>query len=91
MPPPNITLPWAKRSAVSRMGAILSEPDEALDQASIAELTSKQISRMTRPELARIVHVGQLPALLVRLEYLDRGTLQRLAHLARLCCRNRTC
>ena len=91
MPPPVSTLPRAKGPAVSRKGAMSQGPDEALDQAMIADLSSKQISRMTRPELARVVRAGRLPAMQVRPECLDRRTLERLAHLASLCCRNRGC
>ena len=70
---------------------MLQEVDEGLDQPTIAELSSKQILRMTRLELARVVRAGRLPASQMRLEYLDRRTLERLAHLARLCCHNREC
>jgi len=91
VPPPASMLPRAKGPAVSRMGAMSQEPDEALDRGTIAELSSKQISRMTRPELARVVRAGRLPAVQARLECLDRVTLERLAHLASLCCRNRGC
>lgn len=62
---------------------------EALDRAAIAELPSRQIGRMSRAELARVVHASPLPPLQARLEYLDRSTLERLAHLACLSCRNR--
>jgi len=62
---------------------------EALDQAEIANLSSMQISRMTRGELTRMVRASRLPVLRARPEYLDRDTLERLAHVGRLACRNR--
>jgi hypothetical protein len=65
------------------------EPEEALDRAAIADLSSYQISGMTDAELTRIVRAAGLPATTVHHAYLDRGTLERLAHLARLACRNR--
>jgi hypothetical protein len=65
---------------------------EALDKESIAEASSRQISRMTRVELARLVLASPLPGLRADLHehlyYLDRPSLERIAHLARLCCRN---
>jgi hypothetical protein len=67
----------------------LPEMEEALDRYVVADLSSKQISRMTRSELVRVVGVGGMPATSVHCEYLDRGTLERLAHLACLSCRNR--
>jgi len=66
----------------------LQYPEEALDRETIADLSSTQISRMTRGELARVVRAAWLPASSVRPESLDRGTLERLAHLARLSCRH---
>jgi len=69
---------------------LVQHPEEALDRETIADLSSTQISRMTRGELARVVRAARLPALSVRPEKLDRGTLERLTHLARLCCRHQT-
>ena len=63
--------------------------EEALDQEEIANLSSTQIRHMTCGELARAVRASHLPALRVRPEYLDRGTLERLAYVGRLACRNR--
>jgi hypothetical protein len=91
VPPPSITLLRTGRPTVSLATNISRGTDEALDQATISELYSKQISRMTRSELARVVCAGRLPASRVRLEFLDHRTLERLAHLARLCCQNREC
>lgn len=89
MPPLIMTLPRTTRFTISHSANISQETDEALDQATVAELSSKQISRMTRPELVRIVRAGQLPASGARLKFLDHRTLERLAHLARLSCHNR--
>jgi hypothetical protein len=44
---------------------------------------------MTEQELHRVIRAARTPAALARVEYLDRGTKERLAHLARLSCRNR--
>ncbi|MCH5373686.1 MAG: hypothetical protein JJ992_06895, partial [Planctomycetes bacterium] len=66
---------------------------EALDEAIIADLSSKQISRMTVGELERVVQASPLPylrpGLVSHLVYQDRSTLERLVHLASFCCRNR--
>jgi hypothetical protein len=66
---------------------------EALDHETIAELPLGQISRMNTGELVRVVRASPLrilrPEVETRLEYQDRETLERLAHLARLCCRHR--
>lgn len=75
------------------VGARTEQPslrhEEALDPATVAELSSRQIARMTRDELARVIRVGRPPTGGLRPEYLDRPTLERLAHLARLCCQRR--
>ena len=81
---PEKDIPFAPRT-----GAPLQESGGALDPATIAELSSRQISRMTRPELVRVVRAGRLPSLGARPERLDRATLERLAYLARLSCRRR--
>jgi len=70
------------------MELVPREDEEALDRMSIAELPAKQVGRMSRSELARVVRSSPLPAVRARLEYLDRATLERLAHLACLSCRN---
>ena len=62
-----------------------------LDRAAVAALSSAEISRMSRLELVKVVQTGRLPAVSARPEYLDRRTLERLAYVARLCCRNRAC
>lgn len=68
------------------------EPREALDKATIAELSHRRLEQMTRDELIRLIRASELPILRCRdderLEYLDRRTLLRGAHLARRCCRN---
>lgn len=84
-PPPWSKEKWRSRPATTRP----DEPDDALDRATIADLSSCEISRMSRPELARIIiRVGELPCSVVHVELLDRGTLERLAYLARFRCRN---
>ena len=65
------------------------KPEEALEQTMIAELSSREVTSMTRGELIRVVQVSPPPGELIRTEYLDDQTLQRLAHLARLSCVNR--
>jgi hypothetical protein len=77
------------RSPLLHAGARPQEPDEALDRETVAELSSRQVRRMSHSELARVVRSSPLPAERARLEYLDHETLQRLAHLACLSCRNR--
>jgi hypothetical protein len=66
--------------------------DEALDKAAIAEIPTGLFSQMSREELIRVIRASELPLVdartLERFQYLDRATLQRLAHLARRCCRN---
>ena len=89
MPLPTMALHGLRTPDASGRRAGFEQPEEALDPAAVAELSSKQISEMNRPELDRVVRVARTPAAQSRLEYLDRATLERLAHQARLCCRNR--
>lgn len=63
--------------------------EEALDPTTVAELSARQITRMTRHELVRVVRSARTPAAQRRLEYYDHATLQRLAYQARLCCQRR--
>lgn len=63
--------------------------DEALDRATIAELSSRQIAQLTHLELGRVVRAAGLPETVVYPERLDRKTLERMVYLARLACRNR--
>lgn len=66
--------------------------EEALDKGIVAEIPSSQIPRMTRDELIRMVRAVHVvlpqPHVADKLELCDRRTLERLAHLARRCCRN---
>lgn len=89
MPPAKSTLSETARPHRLHPGSAPQEPDEALHRAATAELSSRHLGRMTRPELARVVRCSPMPAAQARLDYLDRGTLERLAHLACLACRNR--
>ena len=67
--------------------------DPSLDKIKIAELPVRFIAEMSREELIRVIRAAQLPLLdprtLRRLPFLDRPALERLAHLARRCCRTR--
>jgi len=62
------------------------------DKASIATLTQDEISRMTCAELVRVIRGAGMPLMRTeidkRLDCFDRTTLERLAYLARRCCRN---
>lgn len=89
MTPSPSTFHKTNRSSTFHTGAVPPESDEALDRATIAELPVKQVGRMSRSELTRVVRSSPLPAARARLEYLDHETLKRLAHMARLSCRNR--
>lgn len=67
---------------------------EALDEATIADLPAMKISHMTDDELVRVIRAARILQLKCasdeHLDYYDRTTLERLAYLARRCCRNRT-
>ena len=89
MTPSPGTLHKTNQSSMFRTGTVPPESDEALDRATIAELPARQLGRMNRSELARLVRSSPVPAARARLEYLDHETLQRLAHMACLSCRNR--
>lgn len=70
------------------------EPCEALDQATIAELTSDLIYEMSRVELVRVIRAGGIVNLLSRslqerLCFYDLETLRRLAFVARNCCQHK--
>jgi hypothetical protein len=62
------------------------------DKPSVAKLAIGKIAEMSREELVRVIDGSDLPLInsstRQRLRYLDRSTLQRLAQLARRCCRN---
>jgi hypothetical protein len=66
--------------------------DPGFDKPAVAGLAIGMISRMSREELIRVIHGADLPLIngrnRQRLRYLDRDSLQRLAQLARRCCRN---
>lgn len=70
-----------------------SKAGEALDDATIADLSATKISHMTDDELVRVIRAARLPkfntASSANLELYDSSTLVRLACLARHCCRNR--
>lgn len=70
-----------------------SKGAEALDDATIGDLSLDTISQMTRDELVRVIKAARLPLLSAasadHLEFHDRQTLERLVHLARRCCHNR--
>jgi len=89
MPPANATLSAQRQPPAVPRQTPRREPDEALDPATIAELPARQIPHMTGQELHRVIRAARTPAALARVDYLDRGTKERLAHLARLSCRNR--
>jgi hypothetical protein len=66
---------------------------ETLDDALIAGFTPVEIAQMTDDELVRAIRAARLPlrgGIDVHLEFHDRRTLERLAHLARRCCQTRT-
>jgi hypothetical protein len=73
-----------------------ASPDTAkdFDDATIADLSPQEISRMIRDELVRVIRGARLRQLNTasdkHLEYYDRSTLERLVYLARRCCRHRT-
>lgn len=66
--------------------------DRRFDKPSVAGLAIGMIAEMSREELIRVIDGSDLPLInssnRQRLRYLDRATLQRLAQLARRCCRN---
>jgi hypothetical protein len=89
MSPPLGTLHKPIQSSPFRAGTVSPESDDALDRTTIAELPARQVRRMSRSELARVVRSSALPPARAQLEYLDLETLQRLAHMACFSCRNR--
>ncbi len=88
------------RSQDQKTGRAITSPqfgqgevrERPLDKSTVAEIPSGLISRMSREELIRVIQAAELPLLNARtrerLPYLDRMVLERLAHLARRCCRN---
>jgi hypothetical protein len=65
---------------------------ELLDDRVIAEFASLDAAQTSDGELLRIIRSARLPLTKdvdEHLEFRDRPTLVRLAHLARRCCHNR--
>ena len=64
----------------------------SLSKAEVAELTVSEIANLPAENLACAVRTAELRFLQgnrpTRLESLDRDALERLAYLARRCCRN---
>ena len=77
------------RPARSRQDEQIANPGQKADPRMVADLSAEQITHMSRGELAEVVRAGRLPNQSVRTEYFDRGTLERMAYLSRLSCRNR--
>ena len=82
-----------------QMLVVDGEPDvagatETPDMAWIANLSSFEISQMTCSELVQVIQAAELPVLRPQLEchlaFYNRATLERLAYLARHCCRYRS-
>jgi len=70
-----------------------AEKCDALDKSAIVELSATLIDKMTCDELIRMIRVSELPSmrgpeLQQRLEFQDRDTLVRIAHLARRYCQS---
>lgn len=67
-----------------------ADTEDAFTKASVAELTRDRITRMSSGEMARAIRDVSVLQFCDgnRLDYLDRGTLERLVYLARQCCRN---
>jgi hypothetical protein len=83
----------AAESMTSPRSEELSRRDQqGFDKPAVAGLTIGIISKMSRDELIRVIDGADLPLIdsrnRQRLRYLDRPSLQRLAQLARRCCRN---
>lgn len=65
---------------------------DIFDKAAIASLSLAAIADMTKDELIDVIRGAELPPFAVkneRLRYLNRPELERIAHLARRCCRLR--
>jgi hypothetical protein len=75
--------PWIEKAASGEAG---------FDKPAVASLGLGTISRMSCEELVRVIQGADLPLInrrnRQRLIHLDRTALERLAHLARRCCRN---
>lgn len=70
----------------------LSKREVRFDKPSVAGLAIGKIAEMSREELIDVIRGSDLPLIdsrnRQRLKYLDRVSLERLAQLARRCCRN---
>jgi|HubBroStandDraft_5_1064220.scaffolds.fasta_scaffold461969_2 hypothetical protein len=66
--------------------------DLRFDKPSVAGLATSRIAEMSREDLICVIDGSDLPLInssnRQRLRYLDRDSLQKLAQLARRCCRN---
>ena len=64
-----------------------------IDKETIAALSVGAIGLLDRDDLIRVIREGELPLVdgrtLRRLPFLDRSSLERLAHLSRRCCQAR--
>lgn len=67
--------------------------NESLTVEKIAELPAAEISRLSDAALIDLIRAAQLPQVdqhtSGRLEFSNRSTLERLAHLSRRCCEHR--
>lgn len=83
------TQPWSPTDA-GRPSIVGGAADrQGSERATIARLSAERIRQLSRSELVRVVRVSQIPVRSGRLDYLDRPTLERLAHLAKLTCCHR--
>ena len=90
-------MPLAARGAASAV--LIAEPPASaespgpFDRTTIAALSCADIHGLTCDDLVRIVRAAPPPTLLAdtleHLEFQNREILERLAFLARECCRNR--
>ena len=83
---------WKARSEVGETKRSKSVTwNGALDKSAVAALSYSAIMSLTREELIRVVEAADLPMVVPHtrdhLQYLDRVVLERMAHLARRCCR----
>lgn len=73
------------------LAEILGEPAaDSLDRPHIAELSARQIRRMSSGEIIDAIRTADMLHFCDagRLEFLDRTVLERLMFLTRRCCRN---
>jgi CheY-like chemotaxis protein len=86
------SIPAAAGTAHARLTAAADPCGSAYSEDFIAELTPGDISqRMTLPELINVIRSVEYPfAGKDRLEFFDRDTLERVVHLVRRWCRNRS-